>query len=273
MYVLTDASRAYTKIPAPTLSASRSGSTITISISGKIPNVTYYYGTSSTQSLQTTQISTTATMSSNSSYTFYAHGEANNIENSDNSNAASVGSYNPTPTVSTPSISFDSSTNEVTITCSTSGATIYYRIGTSGSYSAYGGPFTINETSTIYAYATRSGYNTSSTTSKVCTVTTPTLPTPSVDVEFYNGSSSSDSSDWSMWDITITNYSSFPSGTTFSCTFTCGTDSGSFTMSSSTYRLSTDYYNNRGMSCVVKITAKKSGYNDSAQGIGSGSYG
>lgn len=91
VYVLTDASRAYTKIPAPTLSASRSGSTITISISGKIPNVTYYYGTSSTQSSQTTQITTTATMNSNSAYTFYAHGEASNIQSSDNSNAASVG--------------------------------------------------------------------------------------------------------------------------------------------------------------------------------------
>ena len=97
VYVLTDSSRAYTKIPTPTLSASRNASTITISISGTIPNASYYYGTSSSQSSQTTSISSTATMSSNSAYTFYAHGEASNIQSSDNSNAASVNSYSPLP--------------------------------------------------------------------------------------------------------------------------------------------------------------------------------
>lgn len=95
IYVLTDTARAYDKVPAPTLSASRSGSIITISISGTIPNASYYYGTSATQSSQTTAITNSATMSSNSALTFYAHGEANNIENSDNSNGASVASYNP----------------------------------------------------------------------------------------------------------------------------------------------------------------------------------
>ena len=74
-----------------------------------------------------------------------------------------------TPTCSTPSINFNSSTNTVTITCSTSGSTIYYRVGSSGSYKVYSGSFTISSSTYVYAYATKSGYYQSDTTSRYCT--------------------------------------------------------------------------------------------------------
>jgi len=41
----------------------------------------------------------------------------------------------------------------VEINCSTSGATIYYRIGASGQFQEYESPFEINATVTVYAYA------------------------------------------------------------------------------------------------------------------------
>ncbi|MBQ4291172.1 MAG: chitobiase/beta-hexosaminidase C-terminal domain-containing protein [Muribaculaceae bacterium] len=69
----------------------------------------------------------------------------------------------------------------VTITSATSGATIYYRIGTSGSYSTLsnGGSITVSNigTSTIQAYAAKSGCVNSSTTSTTVSYN-PKLATP-----------------------------------------------------------------------------------------------
>lgn len=56
--------------------------------------------------------------------------------------------------VAAPSIS--SSNNDVTITCSTAGATIYYAIE-EGEYSEYTEPFPIDEDCTVKAYATKEG--------------------------------------------------------------------------------------------------------------------
>ena len=76
-----------------------------------------------------------------------------------------------TPTTSTPVIEYeadaDNKTMEVTINCSTAGATIYYKEGT-GSYQVYNGPFELDVSSakTITAYAEKEGYADSSTTSK-----------------------------------------------------------------------------------------------------------
>lgn len=76
-----------------------------------------------------------------------------------------------TPTTSTPVIEYesdaDNKTMEVTINCSTAGATIYYKEGT-GSYQVYNGPFELDVSSakTITAYAEKEDYADSSTTSK-----------------------------------------------------------------------------------------------------------
>ena len=67
--------------------------------------------------------------------------------------------------VNAPSITCDG--EEVTITCTTSGASIYYRLGTSGSYSSYTTPITISADTTVQAYAELTG-TISSTTTQYC---------------------------------------------------------------------------------------------------------
>ena len=75
------------------------------------------------------------------------------------------------PTVSTPVIEYVANANnktmEVTINCSTEGATIYYKED-SGSYQVYNGPFNLNVSTakTITAYATKADYIQSGETSR-----------------------------------------------------------------------------------------------------------
>lgn len=91
----------------------------------------------------------------------------------------------------------------VTINCSTSGATIYYREGTSGEWLQYTSSFSIDETIIVQAYATYNG-NTSNITTTTCTystgVATPiincdgvyvdiTCETPSVVIYYRTGTS------------------------------------------------------------------------------------
>ena len=69
-----------------------------------------------------------------------------------------------TPTVAAPTFSPAPGTyfepQEVTISCTTEGATIYYSLTSeSGPWSEYTAPITIEETTTIWAYAKKEGYN------------------------------------------------------------------------------------------------------------------
>lgn len=88
---------------------------------------------------------------------------------------------NKDPKVATPEISFNSATNEVTITCATAGALIGYtddgtdpqadNSGPIGTTKEYTGPFTINKTTTIKAFAGGlSGYQNSEIATKECVV-------------------------------------------------------------------------------------------------------
>lgn len=70
-----------------------------------------------------------------------------------------------TITVATPVISCDGI--NVTITCATQGASIYYQLDQSGGYSAYTTAFTITADTLVESYATASGV-TSSTASEIC---------------------------------------------------------------------------------------------------------
>lgn len=56
---------------------------------------------------------------------------------------------------------------QVTITCATQGALIYYRIGTTGSYSAYNSPIAITADTTVQAYSELMG-QTSDTVTETC---------------------------------------------------------------------------------------------------------
>ena len=62
---------------------------------------------------------------------------------------------------------------DVSISTSTDGATIYYSTDGS-SYSTYTGTFTLSESATVYAYATKDGLTNSNTTSATYTINLPT---------------------------------------------------------------------------------------------------
>ena len=114
------------------------------------------------------------------------------------------------PKVATPSFSYNQYTGQLTISCSTSGATIYYRIGASGSYQQYTAALTITENVTVYAYATRSGYTQSNTGRKTCAyVGYPaegsTLPDPEITITYSGDNARIYWDNWSDYDGYLAN--------------------------------------------------------------------
>ncbi len=93
-----------------------------------------------------------------------------------------VAERNVSPLIATPIISFDNSTNKVSISCNTLDADIYYNTGdgsqadpTTGS-TPYIDPFDVNSPTTVKAIASLSGFGESSVASLVITqVATPTI--------------------------------------------------------------------------------------------------
>ena len=264
-------------LPTPSISVSRTSSTqgrVTISNTSSYPSGTMLVinGTSySMTSSVTLSIGTTAT-----TVTVYATYNGDEYYESQSATASrTISAY--VPTCATPSISFSSSTNRVTITCSTSGATIYYRRGTSGSYSVYSGSFTISSSTTIYAYATKSGYNTSGTTSRYCSYTAskPSLPSFTITL---NGSLSVSGRRNYSGKVLVSNISGFPSGTTFVVSVTSSkqgwtASSGSlkFTVGYNSFSVSSSVDHVSGDKYTVKVTASCSGYTStsaSKSGIG-----
>ena len=74
------------------------------------------------------------------------------------------GSVPPTPTVAAPTITPAAGTyyevQTVSITCTTEDATIYYSLSSnSGPWMVFASPITISETTTVWAYAVKEGYN------------------------------------------------------------------------------------------------------------------
>ncbi len=169
------------KLPTPSISVSRVSSSqgrVAINNYSSYPSGTRIYinGTSYTLSSSINiSIGTSAT-----TVTVYARYDGSAFYESQSSSTSGTIPAYVAPQCASPSISFSSSTNRVTITCSTSGATIYYRRGASGSYAVYSSSFTISSTTTIYAYATKSGYRQSNTVSRSCTYTAPKCATPSI---------------------------------------------------------------------------------------------
>ena len=245
-------------VPTPTLSLSRSGSTVNGSVGNLLSGATYRYkiGSAPTSATDGSPVTNGSFSFTNSSYlTVYVRGFMDGYNMSEYA-MASVDSY--TPQCATPSISFSSSSNRVTITCSTSGATIYYSKG-GGSYIAYAGSFTISSSTTIYAYATAPGYTTSATTSRYCAYTdpTPSLPTPQLTL-----TDLSDSEEY-YFTVKIDNYSSFPSGTSFSVVWNEHQPGQQLPHQSVVAGLWGVYTNSSGTHSVT-VTASKSGYKSSS---------
>lgn len=83
------------------------------------------------------------------------------------------------PTCSYPTFEQDD-TNTITLSCETTGAQIYYRIGASGDYTLYSSPFTISESCDLYCYSSKTDYNDSNTRiysiAYIVTVVPPEMP-------------------------------------------------------------------------------------------------
>ena len=147
----------YTYVSDPTLSLSGN----TVSISCTTSGATIYYRLGTTGDYQTYS----SPIAINGTVTVYAYASLNGTNSS---------TVNQTYTyVSDPVVSF--SDNTITISCATTGATIYYRLGTTGEFQTYSAPVEINADTTVYTYASLNGTN-STTVSENCTYVEPYIP-------------------------------------------------------------------------------------------------
>lgn len=135
-------------VPAdPVISCSNNVVTITCSTSG----ATIYYSTDN----GVTYNEYTGTITISADTTFYAYSELNG----ETSNTVSYeAEYEDTPQPVAPADPVISCTNNVvTITCSTSGAVIWYSTDGGNTYNIYTEPITISADTTFYAYSTKDG--------------------------------------------------------------------------------------------------------------------
>ena len=249
------------KLATPTLSLSRSGTTVTGTIGNTVEGASYRYkiGSEITSETDGTLISgSTFSFTEENAVTVFVKGFLVNWYPSDSA-SDSVSEY-VMPICAAPSIS--QSGNTVTFTCSTSGATIHYSgCGKSGTCSS-GSSISISQSGTMSAYATATGYQQSSTTTRSCSYTppTPTLATPQISVTWNTDK---------QFSVTITNYSSSNSYTLYLTesggnTSVCwGTSSYQRTlkMTSDTARMSiSDMSNN----ATIYVRATRSGYNSAS---------
>lgn len=163
-------------LQTPTLSLSRLGDTITGTIGNTVPGATYVYKRDSEPSSETDGEvinGTTFSLIETNAITVYVRGFKEGYTMSE-----AVSRYVAAqPTCAVPIISQKG--NTIIITCSTPGATIYYKRGYSGSYSVYSGSFIITVTTIVYAYATAPGHIQSDEVSQECAfVVDLKLPTP-----------------------------------------------------------------------------------------------
>lgn len=131
----------------PVISCSNNVVTITCSTSG----ATIYYSTDN----GVTYNEYTGTITISADTTFYAYSELNG----ETSNTVSYeAQYEDSPQPVTPADPVISCTNNVvTITCSTSGAIIWYSTDGGNTYNIYTEPITISEDTTFYAYSANDG--------------------------------------------------------------------------------------------------------------------
>ena len=130
-------------VSSPVFSISNNTITITCDTTG----ATIYYKESS--EVNYSVYSSGITISQDGTY--YAYAEKDGF-------SSEAVSYSATY-VASPVFSF--SNNTITITCATSGATIYYKESSASSYSTYSSAITISQSGTYIAYASKNGNSTS----------------------------------------------------------------------------------------------------------------
>ena len=170
-----------------------SETTNTFTISFPTVSITYPYSTPLTEDIKALGITsiiytTNGDEPTVGGATTYTYSSAISLEESCTVKARGVyGNNSMTPVVSkalvpvitSPVITFDNTTNNVTLTTLTEGAAIYYTLdGTTEPTSSsilYEGPFSISETTTIKAIAIKGGDKSSVTTQTISEVATPTI--------------------------------------------------------------------------------------------------
>ena len=160
-------------------------------------------------------------------------------------------------TVATPVVSCTN--NVVTMTCSTSGATIRYSTNGGSTWQTYSSAITISATTTYKAYATKSGMIDSAQTSYTATYVKPTLPKPTVTLTSIQQQSL-------YCDAYITGYS----GVTYYINYKAGTAPSDPTPSNYQIKVTGTGNNSQIHQYIsvnyprtIKVLATKSGYSNS----------
>lgn len=188
----------FQKLQTPTLSLSRSGSVINITLGNTVEGATYRYkvGSAPTSPTDGTAITGSATLDNSSALTIYVVGWKTGTYNPSDTAMDSVEQYVPTLQTPTLSLTRDGSTVNGTIGNTVSGATYVYKIGSSPSSQSDGTvisgttfSFSNSDAVTVYVRGFMSGYNPSNAVSKsvrgVVPVTVP-MALPDGSVIFYD---------------------------------------------------------------------------------------
>ncbi len=105
--------------------------------------------------------------------TVMAYAAASDMD--DSATASATYTFKPATPVITPATGDLVAGQQVTISCATSGATIYYSTDGGNTYQVYSGAFTMSESGTVTAYAAVAGWTDSETASATYTVQYPSL--------------------------------------------------------------------------------------------------
>lgn len=214
--------QSFAKLQTPTLSLSRNGSVINITLGNTVEGATYRYkvGSAPTSPTDGTAITGSATLDNSSALTIYVVGWKTGTYNPSEQVSQSVEQY--VPTLQTPTLTLSRSGQTVTGTIgnTVSGATYVYKVGSSPSSQSDGTvisgttfSFVNSSAVTVYVKGFMTGYNPSSAVSDSVSSyvePVPTLPTPAL-------SSMVSKADGLIFGLTVnfTNLSAFPNGTDY----------------------------------------------------------
>lgn len=203
------------KLQTPTISLTRSGSTINITIGNTVEGATYRYkvGSAPTSASDGTAITSTGSVNNSSAVTIYVAGWYTGQYNPSDAGSDSVSQYTPTLQTPTLSLSRSGSTVNGTIGNTVSGATYVYKVGSaptsqSDGTTISGTSFSFSNSSaiTVYVRGFRSGYNPSNAVSQSVSAYVNRLPTPSFSIQNVTTDG--------LWEVRLSNLSAYDSYTT-----------------------------------------------------------
>lgn len=162
------------KLQTPTISLTRSGSTINITIGNTVEGATYRYkvGSAPTSASDGTAITSTGSVTNSSAVTIYVAGWYTGQYNPSDAGSDSVSQYTPTLQTPTLSLSRSGSTVNGTIGNTVSGATYVYKVGSTPTSQSDGTvisgtsfSFSNDDAVTVYVRGYKEGYTPSNAVS------------------------------------------------------------------------------------------------------------